>query len=63
MKSNMALFDVVRLDHFRGFAAYWEVGADEETAINGKWRKGCLLYTSWPDWNPGLRSIRPRRQS
>ena len=39
-KSNMALFDVVRLDHFRGFAAYWEVGADEETAINGKWRKG-----------------------
>ena len=40
MKSNMALFDVVRLDHFRGFAAYWEVGADEETAINGKWRKG-----------------------
>ena len=40
MMSNMALFDVVRLDHFRGFAAYWEVGADEETAINGKWRKG-----------------------
>ena len=40
MKSNMALFDVVRPDHFRGFAAYWEVGADEETAINGKWRKG-----------------------
>ena len=31
---DMALFDVVRLDHFRGFAAYWEVGADEETAIN-----------------------------
>ena len=40
MKSNMALFDVVRLDHFRGFAAYWEVKATEETAIKGHWRKG-----------------------
>ena len=40
MKSNMALFDVVRLDHFRGFAAYWEVDAAEDTAVNGKWRKG-----------------------
>ena len=40
MKSNMALFDVIRLDHFRGFAAYWEVRATEETAINGHWRKG-----------------------
>ncbi|HIX90062.1 MAG TPA: 4-alpha-glucanotransferase [Candidatus Agathobaculum pullicola] len=40
MKSNMALFDVVRLDHFRGFAAYWEVRATEETAIKGHWRKG-----------------------
>ena len=40
MKSNMALFDVVRLDHFRGFAAYWEVDAAEDTAVDGKWRKG-----------------------
>jgi len=40
MKSNMALFDVVRLDHFRGFAAYWEVDAAEDTAVGGKWRKG-----------------------
>lgn len=40
MKSNMALFDVIRLDHFRGFAAYWEVRATEETAIKGHWRKG-----------------------
>ena len=40
MKSNMALFDVIRLDHFRGFAAYWEVRATEETAVNGHWRKG-----------------------
>jgi len=36
----LALFDLIRLDHFRGFAAYWEVPAEEETAINGRWRDG-----------------------
>lgn len=34
------LLDIVRIDHFRGFAAYWEVPADEETAMNGKWVEG-----------------------
>lgn len=34
---NLKLFDMVRLDHFRGFVAYWEIPAAEETAINGKW--------------------------
>ena len=33
-------FDLARIDHFRGFADYWEIPADEETAINGRWRKG-----------------------
>lgn len=32
--------DMVRLDHFRGFAGYWEVPAGEETAINGRWVRG-----------------------
>ena len=32
--------DIVRLDHFRGFAAYWEIPAGEETAVNGTWRDG-----------------------
>lgn len=32
--------DIVRLDHFRGFEAYWEIPADEQTAIHGKWVKG-----------------------
>lgn len=36
---NLNLFDYVRIDHFRGFIAYWEVPAGEETAINGKWVK------------------------
>jgi 4-alpha-glucanotransferase len=31
------LFDVLRLDHFRGFAAYWRVRAGEPTAQNGQW--------------------------
>ena len=33
------LYDVVRLDHFRGFESYWSIPAEEETAINGKWIK------------------------
>jgi 4-alpha-glucanotransferase len=33
------LCDAIRVDHFRGFDAYWEVHADEETAINGRWVK------------------------
>jgi 4-alpha-glucanotransferase len=32
--------DIIRLDHFRGFAAYWEVQAGEPTAENGQWVKG-----------------------
>jgi 4-alpha-glucanotransferase len=32
--------DILRLDHFRGFEAYWEVPADEETAVNGRWVPG-----------------------
>jgi len=34
------LVDVVRIDHFRGFEAYWEIPGGEVTAINGKWVKG-----------------------
>jgi 4-alpha-glucanotransferase len=37
MEHSLTLFDAVRLDHFRGFVAYWEVPAEEKTAINGKW--------------------------
>jgi 4-alpha-glucanotransferase len=34
---QLNLFDVVRIDHFRGLVAYWEVPAADKTAINGKW--------------------------
>src|SRR5450631_62062 len=32
--------DLVRLDHFRGFAQFWEIPASEPTAINGRWVDG-----------------------
>ena len=35
-----SLFDIVRIDHFRGFDSYWSIPAAEETAINGRWIKG-----------------------
>ncbi|MDZ7291622.1 MAG: 4-alpha-glucanotransferase [candidate division KSB1 bacterium] len=39
LEHNLKLFDIIRLDHFRGFVAYWEVPASEETAENGRWIK------------------------
>jgi 4-alpha-glucanotransferase len=39
--SHMAeMFDLIRIDHFRGFASYWEIPAIETTAIYGRWQKG-----------------------
>jgi 4-alpha-glucanotransferase len=40
VRQALALYDLIRIDHFRGFEAYWEVPAGEETAINGRWVKG-----------------------
>jgi 4-alpha-glucanotransferase len=40
IRAALRLYDVVRIDHFRGFAGYWEVPADESTAINGQWVTG-----------------------
>ncbi len=34
------LYDVIRIDHFRGLASYWAVPYGEKTAINGRWRRG-----------------------
>ena len=39
-ESILKQVDIIRLDHFRGFEAYWEVPASEETAVNGQWVKG-----------------------
>jgi 4-alpha-glucanotransferase len=40
IRAALQLYDIVRIDHFRGFAGYWEVPAGETTAIRGRWRKG-----------------------
>jgi len=37
---SLANCDIVRLDHFRGFEASWEIPADEPTAVNGHWTPG-----------------------
>ncbi len=39
-KHMFSTCDAIRVDHFRGFDAYWEVDAKEENAINGKWVEG-----------------------
>ncbi|MGD0577789.1 MAG: 4-alpha-glucanotransferase [Bryobacteraceae bacterium] len=40
IRAIFALFDVVRVDHFRGFQAFWEVSGGEITATNGRWTPG-----------------------
>lgn len=40
LKLALKLFDIVRIDHFRGLEAYWEIPAKESTAIKGRWVKG-----------------------
>jgi 4-alpha-glucanotransferase len=37
MATQNELFDIVRIDHFRGLESAWEIPADEDTAINGQW--------------------------
>lgn len=37
---NLSTVDLLRIDHFRGLVAYWEIPANEKTAINGRWVPG-----------------------
>ena len=48
MATQLEMFEWVRIDHFRGFEAYWEIPAHEETAMNGRWVKapGDELFES-----------------
>lgn len=38
LQSQNEMFDILRIDHFRGFEAAWEIPASEDTAINGRWQ-------------------------
>lgn len=55
MEHNLDLYDIVRIDHFRGFVGYWETPAGERTALNGRWREGPAadllrtLYKRFPN--------------
>ncbi len=40
IKESLTLYDVLRIDHFRGFESYWSIPFGDETAKNGKWVKG-----------------------
>ncbi len=40
IEESFRLYDSVRIDHFRGFEAYWEVPFGSETAVGGEWVKG-----------------------
>ncbi|HIE25302.1 MAG TPA: 4-alpha-glucanotransferase [Anaerolineales bacterium] len=40
MHAILNMVDIVRLDHFRGFSSYWEVPAEELTAVKGRWMPG-----------------------
>ncbi len=40
LKQSLEVFDLLRIDHFRGFEAYWSIPSGESTAVNGQWIKG-----------------------
>ncbi len=40
LRRTLELFDVARIDHFRGLVSYWAVPAGERTAVNGRWKRG-----------------------
>ncbi len=40
LRRQLVLFDLVRIDHFRGFQAHWEIPADAPTAASGRWVPG-----------------------
>lgn len=57
MRTQLEFFDLVRIDHFRGLEAYWEIPADAETAQRGRWVKApgeallSAMYDTF-DWLP-----------
>jgi len=57
LEHNLNMYDIIRLDHFRGFVAFWEVPAGEDTAVNGQWVKAPVedffktLFRHFPSLN------------
>lgn len=44
LRSAQALYDIVRIDHFRGFESYYSIPAEDDNAKNGVWRKGPGIH-------------------
>lgn len=59
MEGIARLFDVVRIDHFRGLESFWAVPAGDTTARNGYWRPGpgVGFVETLTGWFPNLRFI------
>lgn len=59
LAKQSALFDLVRIDHFRGLQAAWEIPANEDTAINGTWvlAPGDALLETIYDQLPDLHLV------
>ena len=55
IRANLSFYDIVRIDHFRGFESYWSIPAGESTARNGEWIKSpgwelfCAIQQACPD--------------
>jgi 4-alpha-glucanotransferase len=59
MRTQKQLFDIVRIDHFRGLEAAWEIPARDATAINGQWRRapGNALLKAITDKFPNMQLV------
>jgi 4-alpha-glucanotransferase len=74
LRANFALYDIVRIDHFRGFESYWSIPAGAESARKGRWETGPglaffqtvrdampdakLVAEDLGDLNPGVFALR-----
>ena len=56
---NARLYDILRIDHFRGFESYWAIPYGDRTAVNGRWVKGpgMDLVGRLISWFPNIRFI------
>ena len=48
MKHATSIYDVVRIDHFRGFESYYSIPAGNKTAAGGHWEKALTAILSTP---------------
>lgn len=53
------LYDIIRIDHFRGLESYWSIPSGADTAAVGKWRPGpgMSLVNTIKNWFPGIKII------